>query len=98
MINSWAAPGVECQCIHEGAWYASIIEYMVGLPIDGPKFMQILKIKDVRIVGSIDPAHDLKLEFIEFPGEMYCVCQFVPLQKIEDKVEDVTKAPVDETV
>lgn len=89
----WAEVGKECICINEnGEWlkFASAIDFLFGIAtrFDGPHFMQILKITAVEAASTEQPGHEIKLHFAEFPGEHYCVCQFRPLEKLEDEQED----------
>lgn len=97
-MSHWAAPGIECQCLHRGDWFGDLISYMLNVPMDGPKFMAIHTIQALEYSEVDNEGHRIKLVFAEFPGEHYCACQFTPLQKIEDEVKETTKAPVDETV
>jgi len=96
---SWPAPGIDCICINPHGWrdLRSVFGvFVVDLgPRPGPEFMVQYKIADLYLHEADDPGHRLKLVFAEWPTEVYCACNFRPLEKIEDEVEQTTTAPVD---
>lgn len=98
MDNSWVAIGKDCICVRE-RWIkpAGIIGLImnIGEIVDGPKFMQQYRIKDIETVDFEDIGHKVKLVFDEYPGERWCACGFRPLEKVEDEEHKKTTAPVD---
>ena len=94
-MSDWVAKGVECQCVRDTTVNPWLLYLRFGFatPIPGPTFMEILTIVPLEFVADETEGHRVKLGFANHEYK-YCVCGFVPLQKIEDGVEDTATAPV----
>lgn len=95
MEGEWAQVGSECQCIRDttsNPW-TKHLGFGIGIVIPGPKFMDILTIQSLGYLADEDEGHRVKLRFADF-DHSYCICSFVPLQKLEQEDEVADTAPV----